>query len=112
MPKDLTPSNTTKKPIRNTAVAVKDTANKRDLPVVTASGRGKLAERILDLAFENGVKVRTDAPLAEILAEMDMDSPIPTEAFMAVAEVLSYVYRANGQPNPFDTVLDHDKDET
>jgi hypothetical protein len=30
---------------------------------------------------------------------------------MAVAEIMSYVYRANGRPNPFDTLLEHDKDD-
>jgi flagellar biosynthesis protein len=39
-----------------------------------------------------------------MLAGIKIDSPIPSEAFMAVAEILSYVYRANGQPNPFDSL--------
>lgn len=66
-----------------------------DAPRVTASGRGKVAERILKLAFASGVKVREDADLAEILAAVEVDSAIPLEAFMAVAEILAYVYRAN-----------------
>jgi flagellar biosynthesis protein len=65
-------------------------------PKVAASGRGALAERILELAFANGVPVREDADLAELLATVDIDSEIPTEALIAVAEVLSYVYRLNG----------------
>ena len=51
-----------------------------------------------------------------MLAAIELDSPIPAEAFMAVAEILSYVYRANGMPNPFDAVLqdamDKDKGKT
>ncbi len=78
------------------------------IPSISASGRGKIAEQILQLAFENGVKVREDSALAEMLAHIDLDSPIPSEAFGAVAEILSYVYRANGEPNPFDAVLDND----
>ena len=35
--------------------------------------------------------------LAQILAAVDVDSDIPTEAFAAVAEILSYVYRANNE---------------
>jgi flagellar biosynthesis protein len=66
-------------------------------PVVVASGRGTLAEQILNIAFANGVKVRQDADLVQILAAIDIDSPIPTEAYAAVAEILSYVYRANGE---------------
>ena len=66
-------------------------------PRVAASGRGTIAEQILALAFANGVKVREDADLAELLAAIDIDSEIPVEAFAAVAEVLAYVYRANDQ---------------
>jgi flagellar biosynthesis protein len=59
----------------------------------------------MQLAFDNGIKVKEDGALAEMLAAVELDSPIPSEAFMAVAEILYYVYRANGEPNPFDAVL-------
>ena len=65
-------------------------------PKVIASGRGAVAEQILALAFANGVRVREDANLAEILSAVDVDTEIPLEAFAAVAEILAYVYRANG----------------
>ncbi len=71
-----------------------------DAPKVVASGQGKVAEQILDVAFREGVKVREDADLAQILAAVDVDSVIPLEAFMAVAEILAYVYRINGQQPP------------
>ena len=102
----LNPLNRRQKPRRATAVAIEDAKTADALPRVTATGRGKVAEQILQLAFDRGVKVREDAPLAEMLASIDLDSPIPTEAFMAVAEILSYVYRANAAPNPFEAVLD------
>jgi flagellar biosynthesis protein len=72
---------------------------------VIATGRGQLAEDILSLAFENDVRVREDADLAELLAYLDLDSPIPPEALEAVAEILFYVYQANGAPNPFDAAI-------
>jgi len=74
-------------------------------PSVTAAGRGKIAEQILQLAAENGINVREDKALAEMLAKIELDSPIPSEAFLAVAEILSYVYRANGKVYPFDTTM-------
>lgn len=104
-PDPLTPLNIKKKSKRPTAVAIKDAATDAELPTVTAAGRGKLAEQILQLAFDNGIKVREDSALAEMLTTVELDSPIPSEAFIAVAEILSYVYRANGEPNPFDAVL-------
>ena len=102
------PLNTAKIPQKQVAVALTDSQKADDLPRVAAAGRGKIAEQILALAFEHGIKVREDGPLAEMLATVELDSPIPSEAFLAVAEILSYVYRANGAPNPFDTVLHDD----
>jgi flagellar biosynthesis protein len=108
---DLRPLNIKKKPARAVAVALEDGSEKGDLPKITAAGRGKIAEQILQLAFERGIKVREDADLAELLARIELDSPIPSEALMAVAEILTYVYRANGEPNPFDAVLRDVMDE-
>lgn len=101
----LTHSNISKKPKSPTAVAITSGDTTEDVPRITAAGRGKIAEQILQLAFANGIKVREDAALAEMLAKIELDSPIPSEAFLAIAEVLSYVYRANGEPNPFDALL-------
>lgn len=101
----LKPLNAEKIPTRKTAVSLKEQENKRRAPKITAAGRGTIADKILQLAYENGIKVRKDSDLAEMLAKIELDSPIPTEAFAAVAEILSYVYRANGQKDPFDAVL-------
>ncbi len=98
----LNPLNIKKKSKRQTAVAVTALGDK---PQITAAGRGKIAEQILQLAFANGIKVREDSALAEMLATVELDSPVPSEAFMAVAEILSYVYLANGEPDPFNAVL-------
>lgn len=64
----------------------------------------------MQLAFENDIKVREDSALAEMLAKIELDSPIPSEAFMAVAEILAYVYQANGKPNPFNVSLEELED--
>ncbi len=98
----LIPLNIKKKPRESVAVAV-DSRHRATgaIPTVTAAGRGKIAEQILQLAFENGIRVRQDSALAEMLAALELDSPIPAEALSAVAEVLSYVYQANGTKNPF-----------
>ena len=71
-------------------------AGPASLPKIIASGRGSIAEKIVDIAFAEGVKVRKDADLAELLAAANIDSEIPVEAFIAVAEILRYVYIANG----------------
>jgi flagellar biosynthesis protein len=80
---------------QNKAVAVEYDKDGKRAPVVTASGRGYVAEQILAIAFAQGIKVREDADLVEILETLELDSPIPLEAFAVVAEILSYVYQAN-----------------
>lgn len=77
------------------AIALHRDAGQPGGPRITAKGRGAVAEQILTIAFERGVKVRTDADLAEILAAVEVDCEVPLEALAAVAEILSYVYRAN-----------------
>ncbi len=86
-------------PPATVAVALEERAG-TSAPVVTASGRGFVAEQILAIAFANGVKVREDADLVQILSAVDVDSDVPTEAFAAVSEILAYVYRANGKAPP------------
>lgn len=91
---------------RSVAVAIQGSlGGKREgkadsLPKVIASGYGKLAEQILELAFQKGVKVRSDADLAELLATLDLNTPIPSEAIVAVAEILAKVYEANARLAP------------
>jgi flagellar biosynthesis protein len=81
---------------RAVAVAIKGNIDDPDsLPKIIASGRGKLAEQILDLAFKKGIRVREDKDLAQLLAKLDLDTPIPSEAIIAVAEILAKVYEAN-----------------
>lgn len=104
------PSNIKKVPDAKTAVALTGSEGGKKVPRISAAGRGNIAERILELAFENNIKVREDGDLAELLTTIEIDSPIPSEAFMAVGEILSYVYRANGQENPFDTFLNDDSE--
>ena len=79
------------------AVALDYDLAKDNAPRVVAKGRGEIAQRIVDLARQNGIPVRQDADLAELLAVLELDQEIPVEAFTAVAEILSYIYRANGR---------------
>lgn len=65
-------------------------------PRVVATGRGSVAEQILEIAFAKGIPVREDPDLVELLAAVELDAEIPVDAIAAVAEILSYIYRANG----------------
>ena len=82
---------------RATAVALKKYGIEEGaIPKIVAAGYGKLAEEIVALAFQNGVKVREDKDLARMLAAVEIDSDIPSEALVAIAEILAYVYKVNG----------------
>lgn len=68
-----------------------------DAPRVVASGEGFIAEQIVRIALDNGITVHKDSDLVEILSKLDIDALIPIEAFAAVAEILSYIYRTQGR---------------
>lgn len=81
--------------LSNVAVALRHDRKAGTLPRIVASGRGSVAEQILAIAQAEGIEVRHDADLAEVLSALEVGSDIPVEAFAAVAEILSYLYRAN-----------------
>lgn len=79
------------------AVALKYEMGVDPAPRLAAKGRGYIAEQIIALAREHGIEVREDADLATLLEKLDIDAPIPMEAYVAVAEILSYIYRTNAK---------------
>jgi len=81
--------------LSNVAVALRHDRAAQTLPRIVASGRGAVAEQIVAVAHAEGINVRQDADLAEVLVALEVGSDIPVEAFAAVAEILSYIYRAN-----------------
>jgi len=76
------------------AVALKYGAWKR-APMVVAKGEGPVASKIKDVARRYGIPITRDDDLVELLAQVDIDREIPPELYAAVAEMLSFVYRAN-----------------
>jgi flagellar biosynthesis protein len=95
------------------AVALSYDGTEGKAPEIVASGRGAVAEQILQIAFDEGVKVREDADLAQILSLLDVGHEIPVEAFSAVAEILTYVYQANSKAMPgIDVPLQKSENDT
>lgn len=62
-----------------------------DAPKVIASGRGALAERIIERAQESDVPVHRDDKLAETLSRLQIGEMIPPELYEVVAEILVFV---------------------
>ncbi len=76
------------------AVALRYEAGSADAPVVVAKGQDLVAQKIKDIARENGVMIVENPPLARaIYTTVDLYGLIPPELYEAVASVLALVYR-------------------
>lgn len=79
---------TPEKPRRASALRYEGTG----APKVTASGQGLIADRIIEVARENGIPVREDPALAQALAALELDTEIPEDLYTAVAEAIAWAY--------------------
>lgn len=76
------------------AVALKYDIDKMEAPVVVAKGAGEIAEKIKEIARENGVPIIENPPLARAIYRLsEVGDEIPVELYRAVAEVIAQVYR-------------------
>jgi flagellar biosynthesis protein len=62
-----------------------------DAPKVIASGRGLVAEKIIEKAKENDVPIHRDDKLADTLSRLEIGEMIPPELYEVVAEILVFV---------------------
>lgn len=69
-------------------------------PRVVAKGRGLLAQAIMDRAREAGVFVHESPELVALLMQVDLDARIPPQLYVAVAELLAWVYRIERGEDP------------
>lgn len=78
--------------IKRKAVALRYNAESDAAPRVIAKGDRLLAERIIEIAKENGVPIHEDPDLVALLSVVDINREIPDALYRAVAEVLAFVY--------------------
>lgn len=64
-------------------------------PRVAASGKGYLAEKIIETAKAAGIHIHEDPNLVELLAKVPLGDEIPVDLYQTVAEVLAFVYQVN-----------------
>lgn len=64
-----------------------------DAPKVVAVGRGLIGERIVATARAHGVPLSENAPLAEALSTLEVDTEIPEQLYSAVAEILAFLMK-------------------
>ncbi len=68
-------------------------ADNAPAPKVVAKGRGVIAEAIIERARAAGIYVHDSPELVALLMQVDLDQHIPPELYIAVAEVLAWIYR-------------------
>jgi flagellar biosynthesis protein len=67
-----------------------------ETPIVSAMGKGDLAEKILAIAKKEGVPIYKDEDLVALLSMLELHQDIPVELYRLVAEVLAFSYWLRG----------------
>jgi flagellar biosynthesis protein len=80
---------------QNKAIALKYHAKSDNAPKVIAKGKGKVAEKIIEIARKNNIHIHNDPDLIEILAQLDINEEIPPDLYIVAAELLAFVYSLN-----------------
>ena len=75
------------------AVALKYEKTKDMAPKVVAKGQKNIAEKIIQIAKEHDIPIKEDPDLLEMLYKLDIYEEIPEDLYVAVAEILAYVYK-------------------
>ncbi|NDD66882.1 hypothetical protein EBZ35_04445 [bacterium] len=81
--------------IQRQAIAVQYNPSKDKAPKVVAVGKGRVAQKILDLAEEYRIPFYEDSGLTDLLGKLTIQSEIPPHLYKLVAEVLVFVFQLN-----------------
>lgn len=73
------------------AAALKYNHDTDNAPRVTASGKGVIAQIIIDKAKEHGIPIRENPPLAELITAIPLGAEIQPELYEVVAEILAQI---------------------
>ncbi|MBB5179294.1 flagellar biosynthetic protein FlhB [Planomicrobium koreense] len=80
------------------AIAIQYDAETMEAPKVIAMGKDHLALKIKEKAKEHQIVIMENKPLARALyAQVEVGDSVPEDLFLAVAEVLAYIYRLKGK---------------
>ena len=72
-------------------------------PRIVAKGRGIMADTIIEKARASGVYIHESRELLSLLMQIDLDSHIPPQLYLVVAELLAWLYHledADGHAQP------------
>lgn len=82
---------------KNKAVALKYNVDEDMTPVVIASGYGKIAERIIDIAELKGIPVYRDDSAASLMCMLDVGNNIPKELYDVVAAIYGQIMKTSAE---------------
>lgn len=77
------------------AIALKYEKKKGSVPKIVASGKAKIATKILDLAEEHKIPLYEDEALSTLLEKLKIETAIPRSLYGLISEVLAFVYHLN-----------------
>ena len=80
---------------KNQAVALKYRPTSDKAPRVVAKGKGKTADKIIEIARDHNIYIHNDPDLIETLSHLDLNEEIPAELYVVVAELLAFIYSLN-----------------
>jgi flagellar biosynthesis protein len=84
---------------RQVAIAL-SYGNDQGAPKVVAKGRGLIAQAIIERAKQHGVFVHESEDLVGLLMKVELDQEIPVQLYLAVAELLAWLYRLEHEDAP------------
>lgn len=85
---------------RRKAAALRYEAGEAGAPQVVARGEGFVADRIVEAARRHGVPVHQSPDLVQLLTRLPVESRIPPELYLAVAEVIVFLVRTAARERP------------
>ena len=86
------------------AAALQYDKEKDHAPYVTAHGSGETAKNIIKIAEQNGIPIKKDEDLVNMLSQIELNQEIPVELYKAVAEIFSFIYGiSNKEGNDIET---------
>ena len=74
-------------------------------PTVVAKGRGLIAEEIISRAREHGIFVHESPELVALLSQVNLDGQIPPQLYIAVAELLAWIYQVEREGSPAERLI-------
>jgi len=78
--------------IQKKAVSLQYDKSKDNAPHVTAQGTDKTAQNIIKIAQENGIPLKKDEDLVNMLSEIELNQEIPIDLYQAVSEIFTFIY--------------------